>query len=201
MKHEILYVSLQYKIEVLTIKTKEFMKKINLFKSVLMMAVMMTFSQTMMSCGGDDEEDTPGGNTSIGVHRIDVQFSENTIGWDRQCAFFGNTPSGGYCTIYENNVKLSPEAGQIAWFTTDQRDLSIYTADGAAALTGNVMLLAPGNGADKDATVTMVGYVNNKRIYTRVFTLPAGKRSMSVSFTTDGGGTSGGSIDGEVSIN
>lgn len=69
--------------------------------------------------------------------------------------------------------------------TDEIRNISITTEDGCAAIIGSVNItsktLKP---IDHDVSVTMVGYVNGKRIKTQVFTLPAGKTGMSAAFST-----------------
>ncbi len=173
------------------------MKSVIYFKSVMMMVVMTVFATSMVSCGGDDDDDVPGGNAMVGVHRIDIQFSENTLDWNRQCAFHGFNPDGSYSTLYEDGTVLSPKTGRVAWTTEDRRDVSVYSDNNTIAMLASVVLIAPNEGSSADATVTLVGYVNNKRIYTKVYTLPAGKRALSVSLTTENGGSSAASIDGE----
>ena len=172
------------------------MKSIFYFKSVMMMVVMAAFAASMVSCGGNDDDDVPGGDSMVGVHRIDIQFSENTLEWNRQCSFYGYNPGGGYCTLYENGEVLTPKSGRTAWTTEDRRDVSVTSDNNTIALTSSVVLIAPEGGAPADATVTVVGYVNNKRISTKSYTLPKGKRALSVSFATENGGKGAASIDG-----
>ena len=70
--------------------------------------------------------------------------------------------------------------------TEDVRDISVQTEDGCGALSASITLMGPNmNNVSSDVTVTVVGYVNNKRIKTQVFTLPAGKHIMSGNFVTE----------------
>ena len=174
------------------------MKKYINFLLVTMLTIVTTCLFT--SCGGDDDEPI-GGDPNIGVHRIDVQFDGNFQGkWTAINVFVGVKQNGQITGLYENGEALDINSRLNNWTSTQIRDYSISTEDGAAALTATVMLSAPYNVVTtEDVNITMVGYINNKRIYTQVFTLPAGKSIMTVNFSTIDGGKSSYSIDnGEV---
>ena len=166
------------------------MKKYINFLLVTMLTIVTTCLFT--SCGGDDDEPI-GGDPNIGVHRIDIQFDGNFQGkWTAINVFVGVKQNGQITGLYENGKALDINSRINNWTSTQIRDYSISTENNAAALTATVMLSAPYN-------VVTVGYINNKRIYTQVFTLPAGKSIMTVNFSTIDGGKSSYSIDnGEV---
>jgi len=180
------------------------MKSINLIKSVLMMMAMSIVCGTFFtSCGGNDDEDSPdggGGSTTIGVHRIDVQIDGKTNSdWLFGISFLGMTADGKFTGLYENGKKLADDSQVNTWATDVIRDFSVSTDKNAATMVGTVTLGAPvGSKAAENVTITMVGYVNNNRIYTRVFTLPAGKSNINISFSTGDGGKSECSVDGTI---
>lgn len=175
------------------------MKKYISFLLVTMLTMVTTCLFT--SCGGNDDDDPIAGNPNIGVHRIDVQFDGNFQGkWTAINVFVGVKQDGQITGLYEKGKALDINSRINNWTSTQIRDYSISTENGAAALTATVMLSAPYNVVTtEDVNITMVGYINNKRIYTQVFTLPAGKSIMTVNFSTIDGGKSSYSIDnGEV---
>ena len=175
------------------------MKKYISFLLVTMLTMVTTCLFT--SCGGNDDDDPIAGNPNIGVHRIDVQFDGNFQGkWTAINVFVGVKQDGQITGLYENGKALEINSRINNWTSTQIRDYSISTENNAAALTATVMLSAPYNVVTtEDVNITMVGYINNKRIYTQVFTLPAGKSIMTVNFSTIDGGKSSYSIDnGEV---
>ena len=180
------------------------MKSINLIKSVLMMMAMSIVCGTFFtSCGGNDDEDSPGGgggSTTIGVHRIDIQIDGKTnSNWTSAFSFLAMTADGKFTGLYENGKSLPVDPQLNVWSTDEIRDFSISTDKNAATMVGNVLLTAPGGSkATEDVVITMVGYVNNNRIYTRVFTLPAGKSIIGISFSTGDGGKSECSVDGTI---
>lgn len=175
------------------------MKKYISFLLVTMLTMVTTCLFT--SCGGNDDDDPIAGSPNIGVHRIDVQFDGNFQGkWTAINVFVGVKQDGQITGLYENGKALDINSRVNNWTSTQIRDYSISTENNAAALTATVMLSAPYNVVTtEDVNITMVGYINNKRIYTQVFTLPAGKSIMTVNFSTIDGGKSSYSIDnGEV---
>lgn len=175
------------------------MKKYISFLLVTMLTMVTTCLFT--SCGGNDDDDPIAGSPNIGVHRIDVQFDGNFQGkWTAINVFVGVKQDGQITGLYENGKALEINSRINNWTSTQIRDYSISTENNAAALTATVMLSAPYNVVTtEDVNITMVGYINNKRIYTQVFTLPAGKSIMTVNFSTIDGGKSSYSIDnGEV---
>ena len=171
--------------------------------TIMILAMMAVVCMSVTACGGDDDEDSPGGgggSTTIGVHRIDVHFDGKTnSNWLSSIAFYGLKPDASFTGLYENGKALPIDPQFNTWSTEEIRDFSVSTDDNAVAIIGSIVLGAPGGSkATEDVFITMVGYVNNNRIYTRVFTLPAGKSAIGISFSTDEGGKSGYSIDGNV---
>lgn len=160
------------------------MKKSNLY-NLLMMAALAMVSMTFTSCGGDDDDDNKVTDTAIGVHRIDVEFNDNVVGCDVLNIFYGLRADGSFANIYESGKQLTLDASTHTWSTDEVRSVSIQTEDGCAAIVGAINItsknLMP---IDHDVSVTVVGYVNGKRIKTQVFTLPAGKTGMSGAFAT-----------------
>ncbi|MBR0265300.1 MAG: hypothetical protein IJQ60_15630 [Prevotella sp.] len=168
----------------------------------MMLAMMAVICMCVTACGGNDDEDSPGGggSTTVGVHRIDVQIDGKTnSNWVSAFTFYGLKPDGTFTGLYENGKALPIDPQFNTWSTEEIRDFSIGTDKNAVAIVGGIVLGAPGGSkATEDVIITMVGYVNNNRVYTRVFTLPAGKSAIGISFSTDEGGKSGYSIDGNV---
>ncbi len=152
--------------------------------SVLAIMAMMTVC--MFTACGDDDDNGDSGASGIGVHRIDVQFSDNAAGCETTAAFYGLKQDGSYAALYENGRSLTTDSFTHVWLTEDMRDISVQTEDGCGALAVSITVMGPdGNNVSSDVTVTVVGYVNNKRVKTQVFTLPAGKRVMAGGFSTE----------------
>lgn len=156
-------------------------KYINMMLALMGCICLSTFT----ACGGDDNNENKATDTAIGVHRIDVQFNDNIVGCDVANYFYALKADASYANIYENGKQLPLDASTHTWMTDEIRNISITTEDGCAAIIGSVNItsktLKP---IDHDVSVTMVGYVNGKRIKTQVFTLPAGKTGMSTAFST-----------------
>lgn len=159
------------------------MKK-NFFTALMMLAMVAMVSTTFTACGGDDD-DNNGVDTAIGVHRIDVQFNDNVGGCDVASYFYGLKADASFANIYENGKQLPLDESTHTWMTDEVRNISVTTEDGCVAIVGSITItsktLKP---IDHDVSVTIVGYVNGKRIKTQVFTLPAGKTGMSTVFST-----------------
>ncbi len=173
------------------------------FSTIMILAMMAIVCMSVTACGGDDDEDSPGGGgdkTTIGIHRIDIQIDGKTnSNWTSAFSFLGMTADGKFTGLYENGKALPVDPQLNMWSTTEIRDFSISTDNDAAIIVGNVLLTTPGaSKATEDVIITMVGYVNNNRIYTRVFTLPAGKSVIGISFSTGDGGKSECSVDGII---
>ena len=70
------------------------MKQIKTFK-YLMMAMMAAVCMTFAACGGDSDDDIPGGgNAQIGVHRVDLHFDGTLPSWHSTVGFHGIKPDG-----------------------------------------------------------------------------------------------------------
>lgn len=168
--------------------------------SLLMAAVCMTFA----ACGGDsDDDDIPGGgNAQIGVHRVDLHFDNALPQWSNVIIVCGVKPNSNFSKLYENGKELpliSMEDQNVGYVSEDVRDYSINTESGCGFIEAEVLMFSlDGKPAPHDVTVTAVGYVNDKRIYTKVFTLPAGSISLVVGFNTGNGGESEFYIDGKL---
>lgn len=155
------------------------------FLTCLMVLPMVLMAlMTLTACGGDDD-DNNGIDTAIGVHRIDVQFNDNVAGCDVINYFYGLRADASFANIYENGKQLPLDRSTHTWSTDEVRDISIQTEDGCAAIVGAINITSKNlKPINHDVTVTVVGYVNGKRIKTQVFTLPAGKTAMSAAFST-----------------
>lgn len=152
--------------------------------SVLAIMAMMTVC--MFTACGDDDDSSDSGTSNIGIHRIDVQFSDNAAGCEVTTIFYGLKQDGSFAALYEKGKSLSLEPSTHTWMTEDVRDISVQTEDGCGALSASITIMGPNmNNVSSDVTVTVVGYVNNKRIKTQVFTLPAGKHIMGGGFVTE----------------
>lgn len=159
------------------------MKK-NIFTKLMMLAMVAMTSVLLTACSGDDD-DNNGVDTAIGVHRIDVQFNDNVAGCDVINYFYGLRADASYANIYENGKQLPLDASTHTWSTEEVRNISIQTEDGCVAIVGAINITSKNlKPIDHDVTVTVVGYVNGKRIKTQVFTLPAGKTAISAAFST-----------------
>jgi len=164
--------------------------------SVLALMALLTMS-VFTACGGDDD-DTPGGSSEfIGVHRMDVEFNGNFEGLKVETMFEGVKADGRPADLYENGKVLEGNKDKV-WASEEVRSFSVQTEDNCGAIVASVLILTDdGLPITSDVSVTMVGYINNKRVATKVFTLPAGKRVLSVVLTTDEGGKGGGVVDDE----
>lgn len=152
----------------------------------LILAITLAAVFTFTACGGDDDSDKGSETANIGVHRIDIQFSDNAAECSATTIFYGLKRDGSYATLYENGKSLPLEQSTHAWLSEEIRDFSVQTEDGCGALSASITIMGPnGKNATSDVTVTVVGYVNGKRIKTQVFTLPAGKHIMSGGFVTE----------------
>ena len=116
------------------------MKKVNSTK-YLMMAMTAAVCMTLTACGGDDKEDDipgDGAATGIGVHRIDVQYSDNAAGCRVMNIFYGVRKDGSMADLYENGVKLERDAMSGTWYTEELRDLSVQTEDGCGGMVARI---------------------------------------------------------------
>ena len=170
-----------------------------LLASVAVLAICMCM---FASCSGDDNDVPGGGSAQIGVHRIDLHFDNGFQNWYNLIIVHGVKPDGSFNKLYENGKELSfvSEGTQIQGYASEElRDYSISTDDNCGAMVATVSMSSlNGLPATRDVTITAVGYINGKRIYTKVFTLPAGAASMAMVFTTDDGGESELIIDGVI---
>ena len=154
----------------------------------MMLAMIVAAMFTFTACGGDDEEPDyyAGGSANIGIHRIDIQFSENAAGCISSVILYGLKKDGSYAPLYEGGKSLALDPTTHTWMTDEIRNISVQTDDGCGALSASIVIMGPnGKNVSSDVTITAVGYVNNKRIKTQVFTLPAGKHIMSGGFVTE----------------
>lgn len=158
-------------------------------KVYLLLALVAMVTMTFTACGGDDKEDdipVDAAGTGIGIHRIDVQYSDNAAGCRVMNIFYGVRKDGSLGDLYENGKKLELDDQSHTWTTEEQRDLSIQTEDGCGGMVLTLGISGPnGKNVTSDVTVTVVGYVNGKRIKTQVFTLPAGSYTMAAVFATN----------------
>ena len=180
------------------------MKK-KIFTSLFMMVALAMVTTTFTACGGDDDDDIPGGDTSVGVHRVDIQFSSNASQYNVSTYIYGMKASssiGNVVTsnLYENGQQLPLDATTHLWECYETRDISVKTESGCVGIVASVILMNQYGTASvsEDVTITCVGYVNDKRMYTKVYTLPAGKKTISIAFSTSDGGTSGYVIDNQI---
>lgn len=170
-----------------------------IYSVLLLMAIAFTTSVVFTSCG-DDDDDLPGGDGTTGVHRIDIQFSDNnTAKWKATTIFYGMKSNGSYSSLYENDKQLPATGSTHTWSTDEMRNISVQTENGSRAVIASIIIQTVNiKPAESDVTVTFVGYVNNKRIATRSYTLPVGKRILTADFSTEDGGRGSLVIDGEL---
>lgn len=160
------------------------MKK-KIFSSLFMMVALAMVTTTFTACGGDDEDDNNGRSTTIGVHRIDVHFDDNIGRCHAISIFYGLREDGSFSNLYENGTQLPLDATSHTWYSEEIRDFSISTEDKCGAIVASINVTTPNMiPLDKDVTVTTVGYINGKRLKSQVFTLPAGRTSMTAIMTT-----------------
>ena len=156
---------------------------------VVLMAIISMAAFT--ACGGDDENDDgniPGTDEDteliIGVHRIDVHFGDNAYGCSLMTSFTGVKADGGVSKLYENGKQLELEDNVL--LSREISDYSISTEKTCWTLRETIFMApAEVRTIDHDVTVTLVAYVNDKRIKTQVCTFPKGYASMYVPFSTD----------------
>ena len=72
--------------------------KTKFLTNLLMMAALAMVAMTFTACGGDDEDDIPGGDTSVGVHRVDIQFSSNASRYNTSTYIYGMKASSSIGT-------------------------------------------------------------------------------------------------------
>lgn len=152
--------------------------------SNIVMLAMVSIAFT--ACGGDDDEDNnQSSGTGIGVHRIDVQFSGNTAECNALNIFYALKADGSYAGLYESGKALQMDATTQTWHNEEFRPISIESEDGCGATAASINVTSKTmRPISSDLTVTVVGYVNGKRIKTQVFTLPAGHTTMTGVFVT-----------------
>lgn len=169
-----------------------------IYSVLLLMAISFMTTAVFTSCGGDD--DLPGGDSTSGVHRIDIQFSDdNAAKWKTTTIFYGMKSNSNYSLLYENGKQLPSTGNTYTWATDEMRDISVQTENGSVAVIVSVIIRTfDMNPSDSDITVTFVGYVNNKKIAMRSYTLPAGKMILTAEFSTEDGGRGSLVIDGEI---
>ena len=179
------------------------MKK-NIFITLMMLVMVALTSVSFTACGGDDD-DNNGVDTAIGVHRVDIQFSSSAVHSSVGTYIYGLKAGSSMNNIvtsnlYENGQQLPLDATTHIWECNTVRDISVKTENGCVGIMASVVLMAQWgvSAMPEDITITCVGYVNDKRMYTKVYTLPAGKKTISISFSTSDGGTSGYVIDNEI---
>lgn len=170
-----------------------------LLASVAVLAICMCM---FSSCSGDDNDVPGGGSAQIGVHRVDVHFDNALPNWDHFIFVHGIKPDGTFTKLYENGKELSLEemSGQgVVYSSTVIRDYSISTEKGCGAMAFTVTAVPKDfKPSSRDVTITAVGYIDGKRIYTKVVTIPAGTSAFCFSFATDDGGGSELAIDGKI---
>lgn len=172
-----------------------------LLASVAVLAVGMCTVFT--SCGGGDDDDVPGaGSAQVGVHRVDLHFENALPNWQHFVFVHGMKPDGSFAKLYENGKELPLDeiGGQGIGYSSEMiRDYSISTEKNcgvlAAAITAVPEDFKP---SSRDVTITAVGYIDGKRIYTKVVTIPAGTSAFCFAFSTDEGGGSELAIDGKI---
>ncbi len=143
--------------------------------------IIMTF----IACGGDDESNYKE-ESFIGVHRVDIQFSENITGCEVLNIFYGLRADGNFSNLYEGGKQLTLDDRTHTWYTEEARPISIQTEDGCGAVVAAITITTPNvRPLTYDITVTAVGFVDGKQIKTQVFTLPAGHTTMSAALSTD----------------
>lgn len=154
-----------------------------------MMALMAVVCGTFTACGGDDD-DSGSSPVTYDKHRIDIQFSEGTEKNLVVTTLYALKKDGSYADLYEKGQKIVSDPMTHSYTTMEVRDISIESEDGCATAVAGVSITGSnGRALTSDVTVTLVGYIDGKRLYTRVYTVPAGKRGMVVSFSTAGENT------------
>ena len=156
-------------------------------KNFLFVVMVAALAMMFTSCSKDDGSEEPAsGKTGVGVHRVDVHFEGNIAECNSLNIFFALQENGTYREVYENGQKLSLDETTHTWYSQQIRDFSIYTPDGCSAVCASInMTTKTMQPLSSDVTVTLVGYVNDKRIKTQVATFPAGHTGMTVVMATD----------------
>lgn len=157
------------------------MKK-RIFSSLFMMAALAMVAMTIAACGGDDD-DNNGVDNKIGVHRIDIHY-DNAEECEVMTGFYGIKADGNTSQLYEGGKQLPTDEAN-TWTSEELRDYSVSTEENSASLNVAISVSSPNLvPIDKDITVTIVSYINNKRVSTQVFTLPAGHKVLTASWST-----------------
>ena len=143
------------------------MKK--LFSIMFMAMVAMVCVTTFTACGGSDDDDALGtdySDVSIGSHRIDVEFSGVTDGWDLQTMFIGAYKDQTNVNLYENGQKINETAG--SFMGKVFRNYSVDTDADCDIFQVTVSLILK-NSAAGTVTVTLRGYVNGQQKNMKVY--------------------------------
>ena len=163
-----------------------------LFGSVkfMVMAMMAVVCATFASCSsGSNDDDIPGGDYSakVGVHRIDVKFSENAKKYNPILTFEAMKKDGSYSKLYEGTKELDTSSVYHVWTMKGAQDCSVRSEENVASMVASVTIVAMTQ-VPEDVTVTLTAYVNEKIVKTQEFRLPAGKSSITGAFMTNESG-------------
>lgn len=134
--------------------------------SILMAALAIVCVTTFVSCGGDDDESTPGtetGNITVGTHRIDVSFEGNTSGWTTTVAFSAVKASatGMGAKLYEGGQELTTEGG--SWIDNKFRNYSVSTDEKCQSLLVVVYCRRNAHATAEPITVHLKGFIDGKQ--------------------------------------
>ena len=137
---------------------------------------------TFTACGGSDDDDIGGesGNLTVGTHRVDVEFSGETAGWNVSLTFLGTDKNVTKASrLYENGSALTTVDG--VWLATEFRPYSVTTDNDSQSLQCTVTLRKKYAGASP-VTVTLKGYVNGKQVKMRAVTTDASHKGKMIAF-------------------
>jgi len=171
------------------------MRKIFYWNSMACLVMLLMICATLVSCGSDDENSSA--TTLVGIHRVEIEFDgvpQSDEYFFINTSVYGLKVDGSFSKLYENGSELELVEPYSVWQTSDVRRICVQTEDNSAMIAANVCIGSVyGGGIKNDMTVTMRGYVNNRQMAMRVFTLHKGDTYIDMNFVTD---VEGGTIDG-----
>lgn len=152
------------------------------YLNLLMMLLMVAVSMTVVSCGGDDDDDK-GVSTTVGVHRIDVEFSGDTSGWNLQALFIGSYQNSTNVTLYENGKVLTTDMN--SYIDKAVRKYSIESESKCDMLQTTITAILD-EGIPGTFSVTLRGYVDGKQTNMKVFEFtPGNSHAISCVFSAE----------------
>lgn len=156
------------------------MKK-NILVKLMMVAMVATMCMTFTACGGGDDDTSGGGeNLTVGVHRVEMYFSDNAAGWAVNVTFAGArySATNNSSTLYEDDVKLPIHVFKEA------RTYKVYTDNTSQSLCCMANLRKRGT-SPQPVTITMKGFVNGQQKKEKTYTIDGNHSNNTIVFYSE----------------